>query len=437
MAGPGSQNWRDKINISLKTLEEFGGNRRENSAANSVASREEQFLKHFHAASYAGIRTAAIVGLMIYDLFAIWDYYSTPTDFLYAWMIRFCMVTPVIMFTIFVLGNDFGQRHSRLLTFLAASFASVGIVLIGLGRPVELFASSFGACILTILYSLTCLRLLRREALIYCALLTLSVIFLMIVKEPDFTLGLTCAVEVAGAFAIGLTANFMAERYARKSFEDERLIQLEHERADNILFKTFPTHIARKLKGDEIVIPESFESATVLFADIVNFTRVSAKMAPELLVEHLNVIFSTYDQLLKRSGCEKIKTIGDAYMAIGGVPKSCLDHADRIVNLAIAMQRATNAISLNGEPLSIRIGIHTGPVVAGVIGTAKFSYDVWGDTVNIASRMEASATANTIQMTAATRLALKGDFILEGPRNLEIKGKGQLETWIVKASAAF
>ncbi|HEY9614814.1 adenylate/guanylate cyclase domain-containing protein, partial [Allocoleopsis sp.] len=172
---------------------------------------------------------------------------------------------------------------------------------------------------------------------------------------------------------------------------------------------------------------------TVLFADLVNFTEISAQIPPTRLVELLNKIFSEFDRLAEKHGLEKIKTIGDAYMVVGGLPMPRADHAEAITEMALDMQqKITRFTGLNGEPFHLRIGINTGPVIAGVIGTKKFTYDLWGDTVNVASRMESHGIEGRIQVTDVTYERLKGKYVFEQRGVTPIKGKGDMMTyWLI------
>jgi class 3 adenylate cyclase len=184
------------------------------------------------------------------------------------------------------------------------------------------------------------------------------------------------------------------------------------------------------LKQDERVIAEHFDDVTILFSDIVGFTPLSARLEPIELVNLLNQIFSEFDQLALRYGVEKIKTIGDAYMVVGGLPTAMANHAEAIAQMALDMQQAISEFQThNGEPFQIRIGINTGSVVAGVIGRQKFIYDLWGDAVNVASRMESSGLAGRIQVTAATYERLKDHYLFEERGLTFVKGKGEMITY--------
>jgi class 3 adenylate cyclase len=205
------------------------------------------------------------------------------------------------------------------------------------------------------------------------------------------------------------------------------------EQSDRLLLNILPEAIAERLKQSQQTIADSFEDVTVLFADIVGFTQLSTRISPDELVKRLNEIFSTFDRLAQRHGLEKIKTIGDAYMVVGGLPTPRPDHAEAIAEMALDMQQEIQRFKRDdSESLHIRIGINTGPVVAGVIGLRKFIYDLWGDAVNTASRMESQGIPGCIQVTAVTYERLREKFILEERGVLQVKGKGEMVTYLLK-----
>jgi len=205
------------------------------------------------------------------------------------------------------------------------------------------------------------------------------------------------------------------------------------EQSDRLLLNILPEPIAARLKLEESTIADNFPEATVLFADIVGFTKLSTLLPPAELVSLLNQIFSAFDQLAEHYGLEKIKTIGDAYMVVGGLPITRDDHAEAIAEIALDMQQAiTDFNQKTGRTFSIRIGINTGPVIAGVIGLKKYIYDLWGDTVNTASRMESHGLPDAIQVTAATYERLHDKFLFEERGMIQVKGKGEMMVYLLK-----
>ncbi|HEY9862223.1 MAG TPA: adenylate/guanylate cyclase domain-containing protein, partial [Candidatus Obscuribacterales bacterium] len=216
----------------------------------------------------------------------------------------------------------------------------------------------------------------------------------------------------------------------RKRFESA--LRLQQAKSEELLLNILPQAIAEKLKQSPGAIADSFPEVTVLFADIVNFTQLAARISPTELVNLLNQIFSAFDRLAERHGLEKIKTIGDAYMAVGGVPIPRANHAEAIAEMALDMQTAIAQLNLEQhEVFPIRIGINTGPVVAGVIGIKKFIYDLWGDTVNIASRMESEGITGCIQVTASTYQCLKDKYLFIERGEIPIKGRGEMKTYLL------
>lgn len=222
---------------------------------------------------------------------------------------------------------------------------------------------------------------------------------------------------------------------ARAGAELERQItdaalKESQEQTDRLLLNILPSPIAERLKQDTSAIAEQFDEVTILFADIVGFTTLSIRMNPTELVNLLNEIFSTFDELTEKHGLEKIKTIGDAYMVVGGLPVAKADHAEAVAQMALDMQIAIAHFQAKySEQLQIRIGINTGSVVAGVIGMKKFIYDLWGDAVNVASRMESSGVPGNIQVTEATYERLKGQYKFEKRGQITVKGRGEMTTY--------
>ena len=217
----------------------------------------------------------------------------------------------------------------------------------------------------------------------------------------------------------------------------ETALRLEQEKSERLLLNILPIKIAEKLKQNQHPIAKRYDNVTILFADIVDFTGFSARISPNELVEMLNQIFSAFDQLTQEHNLEKIKTIGDSYMVVGGLPAIRDDHAEAIAKMAIDMQQVIQEFyNDRGEPFQIRIGINSGPVVAGVIGIKKFIYDLWGDTVNVASRMEASGIPGKIQVTQATYKLLKNKFLFERRGYIPVRGRGEMMThWLIGSKA--
>jgi guanylate cyclase len=223
-------------------------------------------------------------------------------------------------------------------------------------------------------------------------------------------------------------------RHKNRAYE---LLAVEQEKSDRLLLNILPEEVAETLKSGKTTIAERYESTSVLFADIVDFTPMSAEMEPEEMVNLLNEIFSDFDALVERFDLEKMATIGDCYMVVSGSPRRRPDHARAVAELALEMREYVEKRPMhNGRSIDFRIGINSGSIIAGVIGKKKFQYDVWGDVVNTASRMESSGLSGKIQIAKGAYDLLKDDFNCEPRGKIEIKGKGILETWILTGRKA-
>jgi class 3 adenylate cyclase len=242
---------------------------------------------------------------------------------------------------------------------------------------------------------------------------------------PDGVAMLLSAIDLLGpaAVAVGLVLYIDGQR------------QEARRQSDALLRNILPDPVADRLKAGERVIADHYDQASVLFADIVNFTPLAEERAPREVVSVLNGLFTEFDRLADELGLEKIKTIGDSYMAVAGVPERRDDHAGVAMEMALAMHAVVAAQpEVDGRRLEIRSGIASGPLVAGVIGQRKFSYDLWGDTVNTAARMESSGFPGRIQVTEETRRLLGDRYPFERREGVEVKGKGTMSTWMLDPS---
>src|SRR5215510_4379423 len=223
-------------------------------------------------------------------------------------------------------------------------------------------------------------------------------------------------------------------RQSLRALENEYVSKIENEKrhSENLLRNILPAEIATRLRNGESNIANHFDDATVIFADVVGFGRITARMKAFEIVACLNQLFSEFDKLAEDAGIEKIKTIGDNYMAVAGVPTRRSNHARWAVKSALDMVAATARLrSRLPVPFTIRVGLHSGPVMAGVIGTRKFAYDVWGDTVNIAARLEAAGAPSRVLASAATVKALGSEYRFEGPHKIDTKEGRVLEAFFV------
>lgn len=271
-----------------------------------------------------------------------------------------------------------------------------------------------------------------------CALIAATAIGVevwLVFNEPLFYLAPSFLLIFRWAVIVGLVVFVVGLSHYNCSVltRVEMQLAVEHRKAESLLLNILPATIASRLKNNKASIAERFDFATVLFADIANFTKLAASLPPTKLVEMLDDIFRGFDTLAEKYGVEKIKTIGDAYMAAAGIPIPCDDHAIRMADMALEMRdKMRTEYSQRYPNLKLRIGIHTGPVVAGVIGTHRFAYDLWGDTVNTASRMESHGRPGGIQVTADLWDLLKTTHLFESRDSaIEVKGKGVMTTYFL------
>ena len=249
-------------------------------------------------------------------------------------------------------------------------------------------------------------------------------------RDADLPIWFTSTMLALNVIGTGAVAFTLLATFANQRNSALTALRAEQEKSESLLMNILPSSIAERLKAATQPIADHFAAASILFADVVDFTPLAQRLPPAQMVGILDRLFSRFDELVERHGLEKIKTIGDCYMAAAGVPDPRADHARRAALLALDMRDAIATSAVAGHSgLELRIGINSGPVVAGVIGTKRFLYDLWGDAVNTASRMEAHGTPGEIQITRTTYELLKDEFVCRRRGTILIKGKGRMETW--------
>jgi len=238
-------------------------------------------------------------------------------------------------------------------------------------------------------------------------------------------------ISVATIIYMLLRLSIAEKRKVQQSLEDaHQQVQIAQERSEKLLLNVLPAAVAERLKNSNQTIADGFADVTVMFADIVNFTQVASNMSPSQVFAMLNRIFSAFDELAEDYGLEKIKTIGDAYMVAGGLNQELANYSEAIADMAVAMRDLLRRdFSVNSSQLEVRIGIGTGPIVAGVLGKKKFIYDLWGDTVNIASRITSEGVPGMIQCDTTTYHRLAASFDFHEPQTIYLKGKGNMTVY--------
>ncbi len=357
------------------------------------------------------------------------------------WTIRYGFLLPVILAFGYVLtsARTLAWAAPRSQPIMAAgmglTFAAMeamAVVLLDQLTPELLmyFGLVFVICIQT-MFLVVRIQFLWAAILSNLGLLA-SLVLVAWTGVDSFALASTMAMA-AMANGAGLSAVYLLERTERGQFHALRKLEVERARGEVLLSNILPEAIRERLERDGRPIADGYAAVSVVFADVVGFTPLAARISPERLVSLLDRLFTRIDLVCDRVGAEKIKTIGDAYMAAVGLPDPREDHALAAVKLAVGMLREVQRLAEQEDlDLALRVGIHSGPVVAGVIGETRLLYDLWGDTVNTAARMESHGAAGRVQVSEGTAQAL-GDAVALTPRGtIEVKGKGAMATWWVE-----
>jgi class 3 adenylate cyclase len=358
-----------------------------------------------------------------------------------AWAIRYLLFGPIAaLLVLFVFKNTRHTWHQPAMLVFGLA-VNVVVIWIGAISPPSGFFLYTAYAIVFVTVGPFLARMSMKTQVLYTALtLVIYNVFDALVAHaaPMVHLSLNAALLTLGS--VGALAARQLDLQGRLAFLQRRIIReqmaaldAERSRSETLLLNVLPRRIADRLKKSPgVVIADRFAGATVLFSDIVGFTELSTRLTPEELVKRLDEIFTRFDVLAEQLGLEKIKTIGDAYMVCGGIPITRSDHAEAVCEMAIRMRECVDNLAEEmGSELRVRIGVHTGPVVAGVIGKKKFIYDVWGDTVNTASRMESHGLPSAIQVSDATFELTKALFDYESRGTIAVKGKGDMQTYLL------
>ena len=379
--------------------------------------------------------------------FAILDVWAAPSSWLVFWAIRIGIVVLFILLTLALRLPSLKSWFLWITTSAGFVFVLGIAMMIGFSQPQELsFQVYFVGIVIAIVGAPAVFGFLFWQSLILgIASISLyswiAIVMQGLLSIPESRVQFLAAIFfLVGGFWVGVTHGYHNERLHRQNFLQSCIIERQRLEAENLreeseqlLLNILPSEIADQLKAQTKpqIIAEDFPQASILFADIVNFAVISAQMKPTELVEFLNQVFSHFDLLTDKYGLEKIKTIGDCYMVAAGVPRPRPDHAHALARMALDIRNYSASQEIYGERLNFRIGINSGPVTAGVIGRRKFIYDLWGDAVNTASRMESHGLGGKIQVTEATYQLIQADFLCQ-PRGLvSIKGKGEIPVYLL------
>jgi class 3 adenylate cyclase len=400
---------------------------------------EREFQQENYAQSTRSFLTFSVaLGSAAFLAYGLHDRFVLPASYETAWKIRYGVFVPVSGLVLLALrSKDLGRWLQPVVLAFGASTTFVALFIGAIARgPASLIYTSFAP-----LFVIMGPFLVRMSVATELAFTALTLLFYLgfdgALVHADPTVRLSSCATLLTMGGIGALIAYQHAHQSRQSFLQRRTIQSqiaaldeEKRRSEELLLNVLPPAIAERLKSSNAAIADGFAEVSVLFADIVGFTGMSERVAPTALVERLNEVFSAFDDLAEKLRLEKIKTIGDAYMVAGGLNLERHDHAEALAEMALGMLRRMEGFSeVFGERLNLRIGIHTGPAVAGVIGKKKFIYDVWGDTVNTASRMESHGEPGTIHVTESVQARLQTKYNFTARGEIDVKGKGRMRTF--------
>jgi class 3 adenylate cyclase len=385
-------------------------------------------------------RYAVGLATVVFLSYGLHDYFVMPAALhREAWVIRYSLALPMLAVVLPLLWTRSPSRHRGAMLLFGLTINAV-VLLLGdiVGGEVGALQTSYAPLVLVlgpfiVRHDVTCE--------IAFALLTLVLynVIALALGHPSLVAFISINMAIVSMGLMGTLVARQMEGQAREAFLQRRTIRdqllaldAEKKKSEALLLNVLPAAIAERLKSENRPIADGFQDVSVLFADIVGFTQLSERLTPQELVERLNELFSAFDDLLDRLRLEKIKTIGDAYMVVGGL-NGGKDHALALAELALDMLARIRELSdSHGDNLSVRIGINSGPVVGGVIGKKKFIYDVWGDTVNVASRMESTGIPGAVQISHETYLRLRHMYVFEDRGFIDVKGKRPMRAWLIK-----
>ncbi len=400
---------------------------------------EAQFREDYNTNTISTTRLALVLGLILYSLFGFLDVYAVPISRDVVWIIRYAIVTPVSILALAATYIPSLRKHTQMIMCFVVAISGLGIAaMIAITTEAE-FGNRFyftGLIVISMwAYSLSRLRfwyaVLANLAIMIGYEFTSIAVKQLLTTETGIVIFTMHNFFFLGANVVGMFGSYFLERYTRREFLQKYTVQSQRDQSDRLLYNVLPERIAERLKQSNETIAEEFSSATVLFADIVNFTPISARFGPYEVVDMLNELFSHFDELVDKYGVEKIQVAGDGYMVAAGVPTPRPDHATVLAQLALDMLDFVKREEFLGgkQPIEIRIGLNSGSLIGGVIGRKKFFYALWGDMVNTASRMESHGESGKIQITRATYEVVKDQFECEYIGEITVKGKGKMEAW--------
>lgn len=391
------------------------------------ADLEAEFQSHYARTYSNASRSALVLGSSIYLSFAIWDYIVAPEIVGLSMAVRFSVTAFLLLSMAFFGGGRLPQLILALDVFLAG--ASVVFIISNMQNGLTVGMSGIVLCLM---FNFGFFRLLFMPSLFGGLSLMLAYNVAVLTSGLRLDLAIANNFFIISAMSAGSIVTFRYESLQRTRFLQDREIGNERARSEALIDNMLPRHIAVRLKQGDQVIADSHGEAHVLFADLVGFTTLTKRLSPHHLVEVLNEIFSIVDGLTELHGVEKVKTIGDGYMVVSGIDGEARSGADSMADFALDLVSEVEKFAQqSGYPIAVRVGIATGQLISGVIGLRKLSFDLWGDTVNLASRMENSSEQGQIQVTETTYWRLKDNYQFEERGKIFLKGFGELNSYVL------
>lgn len=410
------------------------------------SATERDFMLQFNAEAVKVGRIGILILLVVWSGFAWFDVRLDNPERASALFFRLLIITPVFIAILAFTYTKYAASVYQILTVTAVFVIQGSIVYVVSFYDFELIAQSLGfnmpiedgdgkfifvlVWLLIIFMGSAVMRMNIMPAMLTGTIFIFFNSLSILLYDPSALFTVIALPFLITALPVVWAGSLYVQLYARENYRSSKLLSISMQRSESLLLNILPLPIANRLKESPGTIADGFDNVSVLFADIVGFTPLSEQYKPEVLIQMLNIVFREFDNISKKHKVEKIKTIGDAYMLVAGVPEPRTDHCFAVAECALDMVAAAESFSdPGGNPVHIRVGIHTGSAIAGVIGAHKFAYDLWGDTVNTASRMESHGSAGKIQATREIYEILKDSFIFEPRGEIEVKGKGRLQTW--------
>lgn len=398
--------------------------------ASLLNDRPDEYSRHHFQESLGQVRFALMLGAPMYLAFLVWDYSIDSSRILETAYIRIAVAAVLVAAYALTFRESFEQA-SQLVLASCAVVAGLGVIYV-LHTLENGMVLGVAGVILILMYVYGFLRLRFVPSVVSGVAIWLAYDVVAIIDRLGTTELVNSNFFLAGATIFGISNSFNQERLGRRAFLYMKEVEREKARADQLLSQIFPAHIKNRLTAGERVIADSNSEVTVVFADLVGFSSLTKRLTPGHLVELLDKLFSAFDDISEKFGVEKIKTIGDSYMAVSGLAGSVARNTETILDMTLELVAAVDRVSKAERiPIGVRVGVATGHAVSGVLGAKRNHFDVWGETVNIASRMEASGIEGKVQVSEQTYWRYNQSFEFEERGEIEVKGHGKLKTYIL------